>query len=433
MARVDETIFALSTAPGRAGIAVVRLSGPAASAALTAFGVTNAEPRVATRARLIDPVTQELLDDGLVLWFPAPRSFTGEDVAELHVHGGRAVVDSILGALARLKGLRPAEAGEFARRAFDNGKLDLSQIEGLADLVDAETRGQQRQALRQFGGALKALTDGWRERLIKALAHLEAVIDFPDEDLPPEAAHRVWGAVRDLKEHIDAHLNDARRGERIRAGLSIVIVGAPNAGKSSLLNWLARRDAAIVAPTPGTTRDIIDVQLDLGGYAVTVSDTAGLHEPGDSVEAEGIRRAQRRAESADIKLALFDGTRPRDSATSALIDDNTLAVTTKTDICGDASGISVVSGAGMELFLQQLTTMVAARVGGEEAAPITRARHRVALTACRDALDRALQQASVELAAEDLRLAARALGRISGRIDVEELLDAVFRDFCIGK
>jgi tRNA modification GTPase len=433
LARADDTIFALSTAPGRAGIAVIRISGPAAASALTRLGVAALRPRHATRAALVDPVSGDALDHGLVLWFPAPASFTGEEVAELHVHGGRAVVDSVLHALAGIAGLRPAEPGEFARRAFDHGKLDLTQAEALADLIDAETLGQQRQALRQFGGALKALYDEWRARLISSLAHLEAVIDFPDEDLPPDVAATVWRGVRDLRARIDAHLDDGRRGERVREGLSIVILGAPNAGKSSLLNWLARREAAIVAASPGTTRDVIEVHMDLGGFAVTIADTAGLREAADAIENEGVRRARGRAEIADIKLVLFDATRPRDAATEALIDSNSLVIMTKTDLKSGAEGVSVVTGAGMESFLTRLTGMVAARVGGGEAAPITRARHRAALTECRDALSRALDQPAVELAAEDLRLAARALGRITGRIDVEEMLDAVFRDFCIGK
>lgn len=260
------------------------------------------------------------------------------------------------------------------------------------------------------------------------------MIDFPDEDLPPHVADQVWGAVRDLKRLIEQHLDDARRGERIREGVSIAIIGAPNAGKSSLLNWLARREAAIVAPTPGTTRDVIEVHLDLGGIAVTVADTAGLRDAKDSVEIEGVRRARARAEAADIKVAVFDGTATRDSATTALVDANTLVVTSKADISKDAAGISVVTGAGMDQFLARLTEMVLARIGsGDEAAPITRARHRAALIESLDAMTRALDQRAVELAAEDLRLAARALGRITGRIDVEDILDAVFRDFCIGK
>lgn len=445
----DDTIFALATAPGRAGVAMVRVSGPRAGKALTRLGVTPPKPRVAMRSAITDPDSGERLDDGLVLWFPAPHSFTGEDVAELHLHGGRAVVESVLQALSRIGGLRPAEAGEFTRRAFDHGKLDLTQVEALADLVDAETRAQQRQALRQFGGALTALYDDWRTQLIKASAHLEAAIDFPDEDLPPDVAEKVWHAVGDLRGRIDAHLLESARGERIRDGVSVVILGPPNAGKSSLLNWLARRDAAIVAPTPGTTRDVIEVHLDLGGYAATVADTAGLRDAADAVEDEGIRRARARAHSADLKIVVFDGaTWPaRDSAAAVLIDAATVIVVSKADVLDqrremeidvEDSGrvthfISTLSGFGTDAMMRRLKDMVAAMVGGLSGAPPSRVRHRVALEECRAALVRAENQNAAELAAEDLRLAARALGRITGRIDVEDLLDAVFRDFCIGK
>lgn len=432
----SDTIFALASAPGRAGIAVVRISGSDTRTALARLGVALPQPRVATRARFKD-TRGELLDDGLVLWFPAPRSFTGEDVAELHLHGGRAVLDSIFAVLAQT--LRPAEPGEFSRRAFDNDKLDLTAAEAIADLVDAETRAQQRQALRQFGGALKELYDDWRHRLVQALAHMEAVIDFPDEDLPTDVAEKVWGEVRALKSRIAAHLGDARRGERIRDGLAIVIVGPPNAGKSSLLNLLARRDVAIVASTPGTTRDVIEVHLDLGGYAVTVADTAGLREAGDAIEDEGIRRARARAAKADIKIALFDGaTYPaRDAATESLIDADTLVAVNKADLIKSATDntllISVANGKGIDVLLKNLEAMVTARVDGGAAMPPTRERHRRALEECREALTRAEQAEAPELAAEDLRVAARALGRLTGRIDVEEILDAVFRDFCIGK
>jgi len=433
----DETIFALASAPGRAGIAVVRLSGPQAGAALQQLGSAVPEPRMATRARLIDPKTGELLDDGLVLWFPAPRSFTGEDVVELHIHGGRAVIDGVLTALAGIGGLRTAEPGEFTRRAFAHDKLDLTQAEALADLVDAESRAQARLALQQMGGALKELTGHWRHRLVQALAHLEAVIDFPDEDLPPEVADKVWGEVRGLEQAIARHLDDGHRGERVREGLLIAIVGAPNAGKSSLLNALAKRDAAIVSPTPGTTRDVIEVHLDIAGYAVTVADTAGLREAGDAIEDEGIRRALKRAETADIKIALFDGTQPRDTATTALVDENTLTVLSKADLMKgageDGGAVSVKTGFGFAALLDRLGAMVKARFDVVGSAPLTRARHRTALEECRDYLQRAPEADLPELAAEDLRMAARALGRITGRVDVEEILDVVFRDFCLGK
>lgn len=431
------TIFALASGYGRAGIAVIRISGPEAGEALRRMAGPLPPPRTAARASFVDPTTAALLDQGLALWFPAPRSFTGEDVAEFHIHGGRAVIEGVLKALASLPGLRPAEPGEFTRRAFEHGKMDLTQAEALADLVDAETAAQARQALRQMGGALKALYDGWRQRLIKALAHLETVIDFPDEDLPADVAARLWTEVEGLAGEIRRHLEDGGRGERIRDGLAVAIIGPPNAGKSSLLNMLAGRDAAIVTPTPGTTRDVIEVHMDLGGFAVTLADTAGLRDAADEIEREGIRRSKLTAEAADVKIAVFDGALPRDPATAALVDANTLVVINKGDLLPKAPAaglvISAKTGAGVPALLEALTEMVKVKIGGQGAAPLTRARHRQALEDCVAALQRARAAPLPELAAEDLRLAARALGRITGRVDVEEILDVVFRDFCIGK
>lgn len=436
------TIFALASGYGRAGIAVIRISGPETGEVLRRMVGSLPPPRTASRAFIVDPNTAALLDRGLALWFPAPRSFTGEDVAELHIHGGRAVIDGVLKALASLPGMRPAEPGEFTRRAFEHGKMDLTQAEALADLVDAETVAQARQALRQMGGALRTLYDGWRQRLVKALAHLETVIDFPDEDLPADVAARLWTEVEGLAADIARHLDDASRGERIRDGLQVAIIGPPNAGKSSLLNMLAGRDAAIVTATPGTTRDVIEVQMDLGGFAVTLADTAGLRDAADEIEREGIRRSRLTADAADVKIAVFDGTTPRgamdDPATRALIDANTLVVINKGDLLAappreDGYVISAKTGAGVPVFLDALTKMVKTKVGGQGAAPLTRARHRQALEECAAALGRARAAQLPELAAEDLRLAARALGRITGRVDVEEVLDVVFRDFCIGK
>lgn len=439
----DETIFALASAAGRAGIAVVRVSGPQTAHVLRALGCRVPAPRAATRARFLSH-DGTAIDDGLLLWFPAPRSFTGEDVAELHVHGGRAVLEHLSETLAEIDDVRPAEPGEFTRRAFENGKLDLTQAEGLADLIDAETRAQQRQALRQMGGALKEIYDDWRHRLVQALAHLEAVIDFPDEDLPEDTAGRLWGEVADLQTAIAAHLDDNHRGERTRSGVHVAIIGPPNAGKSSLLNALVRRDAAIVSEIPGTTRDVIEVHLDLGGYAVTIADTAGLRAADNVIEDEGIRRAHARAKDADLKIALFDGAQfpLRDAETEALRDAQTLTVVNKADLLSNprtfdrATGfhfISVKTGFGLAELLAALEERVRSASETGTGAPLTRARHRAALEECRDALDRAAAAPLPELAAEDLRLAARALGRLTGRVDVEEILDVVFRDFCIGK
>ncbi|WP_431856800.1 tRNA uridine-5-carboxymethylaminomethyl(34) synthesis GTPase MnmE [Azospirillum sp.] len=439
---MSTTIFALATAPGRAGVAVVRVSGPETASALKALaGNDLPRPRFAGLRTLRDPCTGEALDDALVLWFPAPRSFTGEDVGELHLHGGRAVVAGVIEALGALPGLRVAEPGEFTRRAFENGKLDLTAAEGLADLVDAETSAQRRQALRQMEGALGRLYEGWRDRLTRSLAHIEADIDFPDEDLPSGVADAVRPVLETLVTEIDAHLADGRRGERLREGLHIAIVGAPNAGKSSLLNALARRDAAIVSARAGTTRDVIEVHLDVGGFPVVLADTAGLREAGDEIEEEGIRRALDRAAKADVKIAVFDATAPLDAATRALIDADTVVVLNKTDLAPavtDVDGkaalpVSARTGAGLHQLEERLAAFSADRLAGSGAPALTRARHRAALEECQGALARALTAPLPELAAEDVRLASRALGRITGRVDVEDLLDVIFRDFCIGK
>nr|WP_295831693.1 tRNA uridine-5-carboxymethylaminomethyl(34) synthesis GTPase MnmE [uncultured Azospirillum sp.] len=439
------TIYALATAPGRSGVAVVRISGPEAGSALSALtGRVLPAPRRAVLTKLRDPRTGDALDDALVLRFTAPASFTGEDVVELHLHGGRAVVTGVIEALATLPGLRLAEPGEFTRRAFENGKLDLTEAEAVADLIDAETTAQRRQALRQMEGALGKLYDGWRDRLTRALAHIEADIDFAEDDLPGGVTDAVRLVIIGLADEIATHLNDGGRGERLREGLHIAIVGAPNAGKSSLLNALARRDAAIVSARAGTTRDIIEVHLDLGGYPVVLADTAGLREAAaDEVEEEGIRRARDRAARADVKVAVFDATTlpDLDPATLGLIDADTVVVFNKTDLATgrdlrpDLSPIlvSAHTGAGLKALEEKLTAFSADRLAIGSAPSLTRARHRAALTECRESLLRALNAPLPELAAEDVRLASRALGRITGRVDVEDLLDVIFRDFCIGK
>lgn len=388
----------------------------------------------------------DYIDDGLALRFPGPASFTGEDVVELHLHGSRAVMEAVMGVLSAQEGLRVAEPGEFTRRAFEHGKMDLTQAEALADLIDAETAAQRRQALRQMDGALARLYDGWRDQLIQSLAHLEAFIDFPDEDLPLTAERAIWGTVETLIAEMQAHLDDGHRGERLRDGLHIAIIGPPNAGKSSLLNALARREAAIVSDIAGTTRDIVEVHLDLGGYPVVLADTAGLRDAAESIESEGIRRARARAEQADLRLAVFDGASwpTVDVHTVSLIDDSALLVVNKADLGAvpetpvvndrPALPVSVKTGAGLDRLLDHLTALVADRFSGGSTAPaLTRARHRAALSECTEALLRARAADLAELAAEDLRLAVRALGRVTGRVEVDELLDVIFRDFCIGK
>jgi tRNA modification GTPase len=396
-------------------------------------------PRSARRRRIVDPASGEPLDDALVLWFPMPASATGEDVAEFHLHGSRAVLAAVMEVLTRL-GLRLAEPGEFTRRAFLNGKLDLVQAEAVADLAMAETEAQRRQALRQLDGALGGLYRGWSQRLTRILAHLEAAIDFPDEDLPPEIEDRILAATGDLAGEIDRHLADGHRGERLRDGISVAIVGPPNVGKSSLLNRIARREAAITSPIPGTTRDIVEVAIDLGGYPVLLADTAGLRDSDDAIEQEGLRRALCRAEEAEIRLFVYDA---RDMAEAVGAGSwpgpDTMLVANKIDLVPagralpvSAFPISALTGEGVDPLLAVLAARIAQsyRI---EAPVLTRARHRQALEEAAASLRRARGVALPELRAEDLRLALRSLGHITGSVDVEDLLDVIFRDFCLGK
>jgi tRNA modification GTPase len=422
----------------------LRVSGPRAGDAIRSL--TGREPPAARHAALRRlTAAGERIDDALVLWFPGPRSETGEDMVEFHLHGGRAVVAGALAALAAVPGLEPAGPGAFTRQAFDNGKLDLTQAEAIADLVEAETVAQRRQALRQMDGGLARLYEGWRERLLRLLAHQEAAIDFPEEDLPATLMAETGGQIRHLRSEIKAHLGD-RRGERLRDGLQIVILGAPNAGKSSLLNYLAGRSAAIVSARAGTTRDVIEVHLDIAGYPVVLADTAGLSEAEDEIEAEGVRRARSRAQHADLRLIVFDGSLwpATNPASAALIDHDSLVVLSKADLLGQtpawsppggrtALPISVVTGTGMDAFLAALEAEVTRRMSLSEAPALTRLRHRQALQEALSCLGRAESATLPELQAEDLRLATRALGRITGRVDVEEILDRIFSEFCIGK
>ncbi|MFO1159977.1 MAG: tRNA uridine-5-carboxymethylaminomethyl(34) synthesis GTPase MnmE [Reyranellaceae bacterium] len=444
------TIYALGTpTPTRAypgALSVIRLSGPRAAEALT--GVTGSARlpparRMALRA-LRDPSTGEVIDRGLAVWFEAPNTETGETMAELHLHGGRAVVGAALSAIHRLGYCRLAEPGEFTRRAFEHGKLDLTRAEAIADLVAAETEGQRRAALRQMDGALHRLYEGWRGQGLRLLAHLEAAIDFPDEDLPAGLADEVAVGIEQLSAAIASHLDD-RRGERLREGLSIAIIGPPNAGKSSLLNLLARRDAAIVSETAGTTRDVIEVHLDLGGWPVVLADTAGLRASDDPIEREGVRRAQARAAAADLRVLVLDATTDWQgtcdeltAATERWDPARDIVVVNKIDLAAadivDALPFSALSGAGLPallLRLQASAEMLMQEGAGQP--PLTRARHREALEECQTSLARALVAPEVALAAEDLRLAVRAIGRITGIVRIDELLDVIFRDFCIGK
>ena len=426
----QDTIFALASGAGRAAIAVLRVSGPGAGAALRALAGTLPKPRHASLRRLRD-ATGETLDRALVLWLPGPASFTGEDGAELSLHASRAVIHAVADALVSL-GARPAEPGEFSRRAFLNGKLDLLEAEAIGDLIDAETMTQARQALRQMEGSLSALYQDWADRLRRLLAHQEALIDFPDEDLPEDVEAGVHAEMASLHGAIAVHLADNRRGERLREGLVFAITGAPNVGKSSLLNALAERDVAIVSDLPGTTRDALETRVILGGVPVTLVDTAGLREAGDAIEAEGIRRALARAAEADARIRVVVG---QEIAADTRPDD--LLVANKADlglaVPADALAISVRTGAGLDALRDRLAEIARALTQGQGPPPLTRARHRAALLEALARLDGARIAAWPELRAEDLRLAMRALGRITGAVGVEDILDAIFRQFCIGK
>jgi tRNA modification GTPase len=442
-----DTIFALASAPGRAGVAVIRVSGPNARSSLHALARrTNFKPRFGHLLALYDPLTDEVLDQALVLSFIAPASYTGEDVVEYHLHGGRAVIDSVINALKKYPHHRMAEPGEFTRRAFENGKIDLTAAEAVADLIDAETQAQKIQALSQMGGALSSLYNDWTERLKKTLAHIEADIEFPDEDMPDGIAPEVTTATQKLITEIAEHLNDNRRGERLRDGIQIAVIGAPNAGKSSLVNALVQRDIAIVSPLAGTTRDVIEAHLDIAGFPVILSDTAGLRpdQLGDdaqsAIESEGIARAIKKAQEADITILLFDATEDiPDPHTLNLIDDRALLVMNKMDdvlsksLIDGALEISVKSGSGLMDLLQSLEEKIKAIFVASEMPSLTRKRHRSALEEALTSLTRSQTAALPELMAEDLRLATRAIGRITGRVDVEDLLDVIFKDFCIGK
>jgi tRNA modification GTPase len=443
----SDTIFALSSGHGRAAVAVIRVCGPAAGGVIDYMAAPRPKPRQAALRAIRHPETGEILDRALVLWFPGPNTETGEDMAELQLHGGRAVVQGVLGALGALEGLRMAEPGEFARRAFENGKIDLTGVEGLADLIDAETAAQRRQALRQAGGALFQLYEGWRQRLIGATALLEAAIDFSDEaDVAAGTLRTARAEVETLYAAIAAHLDDGHRGELLREGFQVVLAGPPNVGKSSLLNALARRDVAIVSEEAGTTRDVIEVRLDLAGLPILVSDTAGIRKAEGKVEQEGIRRTLGRARAADVVVWLIDATAPLIDlpAEIAASPERTLLVVNKMDLLdskvlhalpGGAIGLSALTGFGLDVLARRLTAMARARIGETETPALTQARHRQALERCAAPLRSFLASPveEVELRAEDLRRAAHALGRVTGAVDVEDVLDQVFSRFCIGK
>jgi tRNA modification GTPase len=435
--RSDDTIFATASGHGRAAVCLIRISGLESRTVLERMTERMPEPRRAVVRTLKDPTTGEPLDQALVLWMPGPGSFTGEDQAELQIHGGLATRAAVLRALGAIDNCRPAEAGEFTRRAFLNGRMDLAQVEGLADIIDAETEAQRRQAMLQLGGRLGNAAENWRESVLQVLALLEASLDFSDEgDVPEDLEEEILGMIDRVRGEIGRAMAN-RSGERLREGLTVVLAGPPNAGKSTLLNVLARRDVAIVSPVAGTTRDVIEVHCDLGGLPVIIVDTAGLRESGDMIEQEGVSRARARAQDADLVLWLVP---PEGGESEPPQAQRLLRVGTKSDLnrvrhdC-DLT-IAAATGEGLPELIARLEEEASALMGQGDAI-LTRERHRKALERAHAALERAramlVGHGPLELAAEEVRLAARAIGEITGRVDVEDVLDRLFSSFCIGK
>jgi len=437
-----DTIYALASGQGRAGIAVVRVSGPQAFDSLKSLTSIDFKPRMATLAHLKTPNDGVLIDEAVVITFVAPNSYTGEDTVEYNIHGGSAVRDSLFQALSAMDGHRMAEPGEFTRRGFENGRMDLTQAEAVADLIHAETEAQKQLALCQMGGALFDLYQGWATQLVRALAYAEAQIDFADEDLPEdEVKSHVMPVLNNVSRETLAHLNDGNKGEIIREGLKIAIIGAPNAGKSSLINALAKRDVAIVSDIAGTTRDVLEVSLNINGLPVILYDTAGLRdETTDVIEKIGIERAESKANEADFKILLFDVSKDMDSETLSHKDDKSIIVMNKMDLGGNdithsaQCCLSIKTGEGLDDLINSVSRETKHILEDLHSSPIlTRERHRTALEDVLSHIDRAQKGFSPDMIAEDIRLAVRAIGKITGKTDVEDLLDIIFRDFCIGK
>ena len=422
-----DTIFALATAKGRAGVAVVRVSGKMAFPATVAL--CGSVP--SGRGLRTVSINGDVLDQALVLHFPERQSFTGEEVIELHLHGSHAIISAVLNALGAQPGLRHAEAGEFTRRALHNGCLDLAQVEGLADLIDAETEAQRKQAMRVFQGSLGDLANVWRKDLLRAAALVEATIDFVDEDVPVDVFPEVLDLVARVRAGLSEQVNGVGAAERIRDGFEVAIIGPPNVGKSTLLNALAGRDAAITSEIAGTTRDVIEVRMDIGGYAVTLLDTAGLRDTDDHIERLGIDLARKRAEAADLRIHLL----PADGSREVSLRDGDIEVYGKSDLCRvDGLGVSGTTGEGISELIQTVSGNLQQKLGGAGVA--IRDRHRLAMSDAITHLDTAVSMIDAtthDLVAEDIRSSIRAIDMIVGRIDVEDLLGEIFSSFCIGK
>ena len=442
----EQTIYALSTVYGKSGVAVIRISGKDALTALkkmSSLNISSLKERYAYFTQLHNPETQEPLDHALVLYFKAPHSFTGEDIVEIQCHGSKAVLASVIENLSKIKNFRLAEPGEFSKRAFYNQKMDLTQAEGLADLIDAETLEQQKQALRQMSGSLKSLYSSWRESLLEVYAYLEAYIDFPEEDIPDSIIEKNLNTVFKLKKEIKEHLSSSDFGERMREGFRVVLTGPTNAGKSSLINAILQRQAVIVSNIAGTTRDAIDVHLDVAGYPVILTDTAGLRQSDDEIEKQGIEIARSKAKEADLILAVFDGSKDTPEIFHNLDKNKTIYIANKSDLLKPAQKsalekegcllLSAKTKDGLPQLFDKIKSTIQNSFTSQSTQIITRARYRESLTECLENLEMFSFNKPVELSAEDIRLAARALGKITGQIEVDEILDKIFGSFCIGK
>jgi tRNA modification GTPase len=443
---LKETIYAPASAPQKSGIIVVRVSGQDTFNAIERLQISKIKPRYATVTKIYHPETKELIDNCVVVYYKAPRSFTGEDVLEINIHGGKAVLKSLLDALSSIPNFRSAEPGEFSMRALFNGKLDLAQVEGLADLINAETTEQHKLALKQMSGDLSKIYEGWRKKLLKTMSLLEACIDFSEEDIPDDLSTKAERSVKELNNDIQKYLQDNRVGEKLREGLYVAILGATNVGKSSLINKIARRDVAIVSHLEGTTRDVIEVELDMKGYPVIIADTAGIRESAEVIETEGIKRSLARAKHADCKLIVLDATsQSHPENILDLIDENSIVVLNKIDLLKTTAVenfisdkkinyISTQTEEGLDELIKSLSEFAEKFFYSACSTPlITRQRHREQLIKCSECLSRFELQKGIEFAAEDLRLAASHLARITERIDVDSILGEIFSNFCIGK
>lgn len=443
MVTESETIFALSSGKGKAGVAVIRISGEDVASIFESFSIKKPQARLASLQKIKNPNTSEIIDNCLILYFNAPNSFTGEETVELHLHGSIAVVQEVLDVLENISNFRLAEAGEFSKRAFENGKMDLVQAEGLADLIESETTAQKNQAIRQIEGKLSDIYENLREQIIEIMAFIEAFVDFPDEDIPDDLDNQAQEKVSNIIQKINSLINN-NRGEKLRSGAVAAIIGAPNAGKSTLLNYLSERDVAIVSDIAGTTRDSIEVHLNISGYPLTIIDTAGIRETEDIIEKEGVKRAIEKAENADFKIILFDSSKEIDANILSLKQDDDILVLTKSDISVEGKSklknaieISVKDEIYLDILLQKLSDKLAKLMDTKEDVLVTRSRHKSELKntvkVLQEFMDSRIHKESIELCAEHLRAATYHLGKITGKIGVEDLLDKIFSDFCIGK